>query len=426
MQKIILAIVSAMFVTFAANAQVFETDDGEPKMEVSPQAKQRQEEDRRSQAEAVQRRQEEERWNQAEAGQRHQEEERRNQAEAGQQRQEEERRTQAEAERQRQEKEKRKQEEAQNMQWDESSLTSQADQSKSRTSSEQKRLKAKRQLERDLMRFEEQTKIEKEKRRVQKELQRFEERTQLEKDKKQLDEHRALERELRRIEEQQRRLEEEQIEAEKRKRLEEEFHVLKRKQYLEEQQTEIISDTLSPGNQEEKAKKKQEARIELPPMKAKREKEAFMKKHNISEKKATQEIEALEAGADVILEQPLKPATLNAHIKSLLRRQDLSSGHVLEDDDMMFPAEDTGVVSEEDRLFFDALGRVIRENAANPNLTVPVLCEMLHVSRTKLYNKIRKIIFRIMFFIFIIWFYSFISFFYINLRYYRSHNLPPS
>ncbi|MBR1825069.1 MAG: hypothetical protein IJ770_00580 [Alphaproteobacteria bacterium] len=46
MQKIILAIVSAMFVTFAANAQVFETDDGEPKMEVSPQAKQRQEEDK--------------------------------------------------------------------------------------------------------------------------------------------------------------------------------------------------------------------------------------------------------------------------------------------------------------------------------------------------------------------------------------------
>lgn len=31
-------------------------------------------------------------------------------------------------------------------------------------------------------------------------------------------------------------------------------------------------------------------------------------------------------------------------------------------------------------------------SAANPDLTVALLCEMLNLSRTKLYNKIRKII----------------------------------
>lgn len=103
-------------------------------------------------------------------------------------------------------------------------------------------------------------------------------------------------------------------------------------------------------------------------------------------------VEALEAGVDTILEQPFKPSMLSALAKSLIRKRDLTKGHVIEADDMMDLGGVTDILSKEDQLFFDTLCRVIRENAANPDLTVALLCEMLNLSRTKLYNKIRKII----------------------------------
>ena len=110
------------------------------------------------------------------------------------------------------------------------------------------------------------------------------------------------------------------------------------------------------------------------------------------EKKGDGGVEALEAGVDTILEHPFKPAMLSALVKSLIRKRDLTKGHVVEADDMMLPDGTTDILSEENKLFFETLCRVIRENAANPDLTVALLCEMLNTSRTKLYNKIRKVI----------------------------------
>ena len=110
------------------------------------------------------------------------------------------------------------------------------------------------------------------------------------------------------------------------------------------------------------------------------------------EKKGDGGVAALEAGVDTILEQPFKPAMLSALVKSLIRKQELTKGHVIEADDMMSLEGVNDILSEGDKLFFDTLCRVIRENAANPDLTVALLCEMLNTSRTKLYNKIRKVI----------------------------------
>ena len=59
---------------------------------------------------------------------------------------------------------------------------------------------------------------------------------------------------------------------------------------------------------------------------------------------------------------------------------------------MLQDGGEVSIVSEEDRLLFDALCSVIREQASNPDLTVPLLCEMLHISRTKLYHKVNGMV----------------------------------
>ncbi|MBR1434491.1 MAG: helix-turn-helix domain-containing protein [Bacteroidales bacterium] len=110
------------------------------------------------------------------------------------------------------------------------------------------------------------------------------------------------------------------------------------------------------------------------------------------EKKDEGNIDALQSGVDAMLEKPFKPAMLSALITSLLRRRDLAKGHLIDPDGMVSQGNDTAIVSEEDRLLFDALCSVIREQASNPDLTVPLLCEMLHISRTKLYNKVNGIV----------------------------------
>ena len=110
------------------------------------------------------------------------------------------------------------------------------------------------------------------------------------------------------------------------------------------------------------------------------------------EKKDDSNIDILQAGADAMLEKPFKPAMLLALIESLIRRRDLSKGHVIDPDGMLQEGGEVSIVSEEDRLLFDALCSVIREQASNPDLTVPLLCEMLHISRTKLYNKVNGMV----------------------------------
>ncbi len=110
------------------------------------------------------------------------------------------------------------------------------------------------------------------------------------------------------------------------------------------------------------------------------------------EKKDEGNIDAMEAGADATLEHPFKPAMVPALVKSLLRRRNLAKGHVIAPDDMVFSEGEASIVSDEDRALFDALCQVIRDNAGNPELTVPLLCEMLHISRTKLYNKVNDMI----------------------------------
>ena len=107
-----------------------------------------------------------------------------------------------------------------------------------------------------------------------------------------------------------------------------------------------------------------------------------------SERTDDGKIDAIEAGADVMIEHPFKPAMLTAMVKSLIRKRDQATGHLIDPDEMGVTDRETSIVSEEDRLLFDALCNVIRENAGNPDLTVPLLCEMLHISRTKLYTKV--------------------------------------
>lgn len=106
-----------------------------------------------------------------------------------------------------------------------------------------------------------------------------------------------------------------------------------------------------------------------------------------SERTDDGKIDALEAGADAMLEQPFKPAMLTTMVRSLIRKSDQAKGHLIDPDEMVKGGE-ASVVSEEDRLLFESLCSVIRENAGNPDLTVPLLCEMLHISRTKLYTKV--------------------------------------
>ena len=55
------------------------------------------------------------------------------------------------------------------------------------------------------------------------------------------------------------------------------------------------------------------------------------------------------------------------------------------------PEEDRKEMTEEDMRLMDDLREIIRENVSNPELDVPFICEKMHISKSKLYYKVKTI-----------------------------------
>ena len=103
---------------------------------------------------------------------------------------------------------------------------------------------------------------------------------------------------------------------------------------------------------------------------------------------AENQIEGLDTGADAYVTKPFDPNVLLAQIKSLLSNR-LRIQHILS---TKTTTEEKGVeeaLSPQDKAFMDELYKLMEDELANSELDVTRITEMLYISRTKLYYKIK-------------------------------------
>lgn len=99
------------------------------------------------------------------------------------------------------------------------------------------------------------------------------------------------------------------------------------------------------------------------------------------------QVEGLEAGADAYVVKPFVPQVLMAQIHSLLvnrsKAQQLLSSSTHADEDV------EKVLAPQDQAFIKELYRIMEQELSNPELDVARLTELMHISRTKLYYKLK-------------------------------------
>lgn len=99
-------------------------------------------------------------------------------------------------------------------------------------------------------------------------------------------------------------------------------------------------------------------------------------------------MKGLECGADAYIEKPFSIKHLKIHIVNLLENR----RHILEHYASSPLAHIKSIVSTKtDETFINKLDKVIYENMADPDLNVETLAEIMHMSRSTLYRKIRDI-----------------------------------
>ena len=103
---------------------------------------------------------------------------------------------------------------------------------------------------------------------------------------------------------------------------------------------------------------------------------------------AENQIEGLNTGADAYVTKPFDPHVLLAQIKSLLgNRQRIQ--HILTTTTTTGEQQVEDALSPQDKAFMDELYRLMEDELANSELDVTRITEMLYISRTKLYYKIK-------------------------------------
>ena len=98
-------------------------------------------------------------------------------------------------------------------------------------------------------------------------------------------------------------------------------------------------------------------------------------------------VEGLNSGADAYVTKPFAPKVLMAMIKSLLTNRERVRTILNSTTETDKDVED--VLSAQDKHFMDELYQVMEKEMANAELDVNKATEMMHVSRTKLYYKVK-------------------------------------
>ena len=98
-------------------------------------------------------------------------------------------------------------------------------------------------------------------------------------------------------------------------------------------------------------------------------------------------VEGLNSGADAYVTKPFAPKVLMAMIKSLLTNRERVRTILTSTTETDKDVED--VLSAQDKHFMDELYQMMEKEMANAELDVNKATEMMHVSRTKLYYKVK-------------------------------------
>jgi DNA-binding response OmpR family regulator len=99
------------------------------------------------------------------------------------------------------------------------------------------------------------------------------------------------------------------------------------------------------------------------------------------------QVEGLSAGANACVTKPFDPAYLTALVHSQLRNRD--NARRLLAGTTQTNALAGEVLSAQDKLFMDNLYRLMENDLSNPELNITRMTEVLHISRTKFYYKIK-------------------------------------
>jgi signal transduction histidine kinase/ligand-binding sensor domain-containing protein/DNA-binding response OmpR family regulator len=99
------------------------------------------------------------------------------------------------------------------------------------------------------------------------------------------------------------------------------------------------------------------------------------------------QVEGLNVGANAYVTKPFDPSYLTALLKSQLRNRDMTRR-------LLTDTTQAGTLSEEiltsqDKAFMDSLYTLMENELSNPDLNITRMTEVLHISRTKFYYKVK-------------------------------------
>ena len=100
------------------------------------------------------------------------------------------------------------------------------------------------------------------------------------------------------------------------------------------------------------------------------------------------QVTGLNLGADAYVTKPFDPSYLKAMVKSLLdnrKRVQQMMGQVTDTSDV------EGALSVRDKAFMDQVYALMEHELSNEEMDISTLCDILHISRTKLYYKIKAL-----------------------------------
>ena len=101
------------------------------------------------------------------------------------------------------------------------------------------------------------------------------------------------------------------------------------------------------------------------------------------------EVEGLDSGADAYVTKPFDPEYILALIKSILRNRDLLKGELTSSTDIL--QVDTSLLGAQDREFIKQLYELMESEIDNPDFDIQDVAERMHVSRSKLFYKVRNL-----------------------------------
>lgn len=101
------------------------------------------------------------------------------------------------------------------------------------------------------------------------------------------------------------------------------------------------------------------------------------------------EVEGLESGADAYVAKPFDPSYILALTGSILRNRDLLRGELASTTDIV--EVNASTLGMQDREFLNTLYLIMESEIANPDFDIQGVAERMHVSRSKLFYKVRNL-----------------------------------